>query len=172
MELCCGGPVILVAAFLLWRLWRGGGNVGRGVALGCGTVLGVFVLLVVYAEGRYIVLDEGIVQAACEGDAAGVRWRLALGASASTKDDNGLGALSCAATNGHVGAVRALLEHGADPDAVPDDNGDPFWAKTPREWAKASGDPELIRLFARFPRRAGREAPKDRGRDENAAPGA
>ena len=157
MGFCCGGPVVLVAAFLLWRLWCGGSDVGRGVALGCGAVLGALVVLAIYSTGRYIVLDEGIVMAACEGDAADVRWRLSLGASANAKTDNSLGALECAATNGHVEAVKVLLEHGANPDAVPEDHGDPFWAKTPREWAKASGDPELIRLFARYPKR---NAPK------------
>ena len=153
MGFCCGSPVVLVAAYLLWRLWRGGSNVGRGVALGCGTVLGALVCLVIYSEGRYIVLEEGTVMAACDGDAEEVRWRLRLGASANAKTDNGLGALECAETNGHVKAVRVLLEHGANPDAVPEDHGDPFWAKTPREWAKASGDPELIRLFARYSKR-------------------
>ena len=146
MSLCCSCPVVVGLTIVFAILWRRGGTVARGVALGGSAFLALMVGLAIYSEGRYIVLDEGLVIDACAGDTAGVLWRLDHGGSPNAKTDDGLGALECATTNGHVAAARVLLQHEADPDARSEAFGD-----TPRENARRI--PEMLRMFAKYPSR-------------------
>lgn len=112
--------------------------------------------LLSYGEARYILLDEAIVSAGCEGDAAAIERLIAWGADPNRHDDNGGLALPCAVGNGHLAAARALLRHGADPNAYGS-----FGAS--RDLAEASDDPAMRRLFGFTPRRAGRTRAKGDG---------
>src|SRR4051794_5212044 len=102
MGFCCGCPFLAAAVIALVHLWRRGGESGKKVALAGASILILFIGLAIYSEGRYIMLEEGIVMDACDGNAAGVAWRLRMGGSAKAKTDNDLSALGCASTNGHV----------------------------------------------------------------------
>ena len=141
------------AVWVLALLWRRGG-VAKKVAWTGVAMLALFVGLAVYSTLRYVDLEEGVVMDACNGRAAVLEQRLRGGGNPNAKTDEGLGALDCATTNGHVETARILLEHGADPDSPPDGYRGPF-NKTPREWAAEGKDPAMIRLFRRFPKRKG-----------------
>ena len=112
--------------------------------MGLVAIIGVFAIV----EWRYVDLEEGVVADACEGDLEGVRGRLSRGAKANAENDDGLGALDCAATNGHPEVAALLLASGADPD-----HRDETLGFTPREMAIKGGDPAMVRLFARYPKR-------------------
>jgi Ankyrin repeats (3 copies) len=73
------------------------------------------VWFVVLPRWRFSEQDEGLFRAARHGDAAGVERSLAAGAQVNAASPvDGKTALCRAAIFGHVDAVRALLEHGAD----------------------------------------------------------
>lgn len=142
---CCGVPLLVLwyVGLALVRRARALPKWGFVVA---GLLPLPFVGLVAYSEGRYIVLDEGIVSAGCEGDAAQIERLIAWGADPNKPDDDGGLALPCAVTNGHVAAARVLLRHGADPNRY-------GFFGYPKEEASKSDDPAMRRLFGLAPKR-------------------
>lgn len=61
---------------------------------------------------KVIYLDEGLIQAACNGDKARVARLLSLGANPEAQPET-LTPLSCAQYNGHTEIVDLLIKAGA-----------------------------------------------------------
>ncbi|MGW8376589.1 ankyrin repeat domain-containing protein [Streptomyces sp. ODS28] len=70
-----------------------------------------------------------MIEAARDGDGAGVREALAAGAATEVRDGRGRTPLLLAALGDHVEAARALVDAGADPDAQ-DRQEDSAWLVT------------------------------------------
>jgi beta-lactamase regulating signal transducer with metallopeptidase domain len=75
-------------------------------------------------------LDRALVRAATDGDLAGIEELLRAGANVNCTTDNGQAGnpLIGAAQEGHLEAVRLLLDWGADPNLVIRDDGTPLIA--------------------------------------------
>ena len=75
-------------------------------------------------------LDRALVRAATDGDVAGIEELLRAGANVNCTTDNGQAGnpLIGAAQEGHLEAVRLLLDWGADPNLVIRDEGTPLIA--------------------------------------------
>ncbi len=129
----------------------------RGCCLGC-AVPGV-VALVCVVRLFLVIRDEAFVQAGWEGDVPTIKRMLRHGASASARDwfyqDT---ALHRACRRSHPEAVRVLLDAGADPNAVSDED------LTPLMENARSGDPRIAELLikgganVRFRNRLGDDA--------------
>ena len=92
--------------------------------------------------------DEGLLQAAADGDADRVAVALRAGADLDTRDRHRRTALLLAATRDHVDVAKVLVAMGADPDAL-DDRHDTPWLVTgvtgsvPMLEALLPADPDL-----------------------------
>jgi hypothetical protein len=101
-------------------------------------------------------LDEELLDAAREGDAARVKELLRKGANANARDKSGWTPLHWAASYGRVDVARLLLEHGADP-GIRDKDG-----RTPLDIARATRHKEVVRVIEEYMRGVGVGAPATR----------
>jgi len=85
----------------------------RGGAAGCSAVLAQ-----TPPSPPELAAYRGLHGAAARGDAAEIRRLLAEGAAPDSRDGNGRTALHVAAFASHLEAARALVEGGADPNAL------------------------------------------------------
>src|SRR5271154_2022583 len=108
-----------------------------GMARGAAALLTL--LLLVLSAPHAWAADPPLVVAATSGDTATLATLLQQGVDPNTADDNKLTALNWAAYNGHLDAVRALVQRGARIDAHDSKSG---W--TPLMNASAMNFPDVV----------------------------
>ena len=115
MGLCCAAPFVIGFFWLLTHL-RAKKQIGESVVIAA--IIGFVSLagLAMSGEGHYVLMVEGLEQAAMDGNAPAAERLLKRGADPNEKDDEEMVPLQFAAFNGHADAVKVLLKYGANPN--------------------------------------------------------
>lgn len=151
--LCVILPIVflyIVVAISIYRR-KAFSALSWGIALAL-PLIGAVALLCVFGKSMSDMdARSELYDAACDGDLQKVKDRVAAGDPIDETWNLSGTALECAAGNRHVAVAKFLLEHGADPDAKCGNDCE-FEGTSPREWAEELDEPELKRLFAKYPK--------------------